>query len=112
MRIGIAASAAALSLACALPARASNEFEDGFKDELGRLAAQQAVSGGQQLVSTLLSAYLQAARSRAAQPEPREYRPRGQRHGREHGHRRDRRHDPQMGHYDHSHEPFGYHCHP
>jgi len=35
-------------------ARASDEFEDGFKDELGRLAAHEAVSIGRGVLASIL----------------------------------------------------------
>lgn len=109
MRIAIVSCAAALALACALPAHAKDEFEDGFKDELGRIAARTAVSGARHLIVGLLSADWSAARADPVEPadsEPHRH------YGREHGEHRDRRHDPAWGHYDHSHGPYGYHCHP
>lgn len=112
MRIAIAAGAAALALACALPARAGDQFEDGFKDELGRLAARQAVSGAQELVRVLLTTDWRTPQPRAADPPRWEHRPREQHYERDHGYYRDRLHDPSIGHYDHTHAPFGYHCHP
>jgi hypothetical protein len=118
MRIAIATAAAALVLACAFPARAGDEFEDAFKSELGRLAAQQAVSGAQHLLTALVTAGVRAARASAhdhpapeewEEPEPRRRSPR---YERDHGHHLDRLHDPSRGHYDHTHGASGYHCHP
>jgi hypothetical protein len=36
------------------PARAGDEFEDGFKDELGRVAAHEAVAVGRGLLARIL----------------------------------------------------------
>jgi hypothetical protein len=38
----------------ASPASAGDEFEDGFKDELGRIAAHEAVGAGRQILATIL----------------------------------------------------------
>ncbi len=115
MRIAIVVGAAALTLACALPARAGDQFEEGFKDELGRIAARQAVSGARFLLIELLSANWQTAQTAPPDPPIWEHRhrtPRTPHYEREHGDHRDRLHDPAWGHYDHTHEPLGYHCHP
>lgn len=49
-----AIAAAALSFAAPGDARAGDEFEDGFKDELGRIAAHEAVGAGRQILATIL----------------------------------------------------------
>jgi len=49
-----ALSAAGLLLAPAPEARAGDEFEDGFKDELGRLAAHEAVGIGRGVLAQIL----------------------------------------------------------
>lgn len=36
------------------PAQAKNEFEDGFKDELGRIAAHEAVRAGKHVVAAVV----------------------------------------------------------
>jgi hypothetical protein len=51
-----ALSAAGLFLSAAPEARAGDEFEDGFKDELGRLAAHEAVGIGRGILAEVLLA--------------------------------------------------------
>jgi hypothetical protein len=51
-----ALSAAGLFLSAAPEARAGDEFEDGFKDELGRVAAHEAVGIGRGVLAGILLA--------------------------------------------------------
>jgi hypothetical protein len=51
--ITVIACAAALLVAAA-PASAKDEFEDGFKDELGRIAAHEAVGAGRAMLGYIL----------------------------------------------------------
>jgi hypothetical protein len=51
-----ALSAAGLCLCVSPEARAGDEFEDGFKDELGRLAAHEAVVVGRGILAQVLLA--------------------------------------------------------
>jgi hypothetical protein len=61
-----------LALMGAEPARAGDEFEDGFKDELGRIAAHEAVRGGRQILAGILlgGAYAPAAPQPVGYYEP------------------------------------------
>jgi hypothetical protein len=52
--MGVGMTGLALALLGAEPARAGDEFEDGFKDELGRIAAHEAVRGGRQILASIL----------------------------------------------------------
>jgi hypothetical protein len=52
MSVGV--TGLALALVGAEPSRAGDEFEDGFKDELGRIAAHEAVRGGRQILASIL----------------------------------------------------------
>jgi len=49
--IALAALAGAVALLAAGPARANNEFQNGFEDQLGRIAAYGAVNLGLQLLT-------------------------------------------------------------
>jgi hypothetical protein len=49
--LAIAALVAAVALTGARPARANNEFKNGFEDQLGRIAAYGAVNLGLQILS-------------------------------------------------------------
>lgn len=52
--IGVGITGLALVLMGTSPAEAKNEFEDGFKDELGRIAAHEAVGAGRQILAGIL----------------------------------------------------------
>jgi hypothetical protein len=54
MRNGVGIAGLALALMSASPAEAKDEFEDGFKDELGRIAAHEAVGVGRQVLASVL----------------------------------------------------------
>ena len=49
--IALAALAGAVALIAAGPARANNDFQNGFEDQLGRIAAYGAVNLGLQILS-------------------------------------------------------------
>ena len=65
----------ALVLSGAEPASAKDEFEDGFKDELGRIAAHEAVRGGRQILASILLGGPSGPPPAAYQPEPAYYEP-------------------------------------
>jgi hypothetical protein len=52
--MGVGVTGLSLALLGAAPAQAGDEFEDGFKDELGRIAAHEAVRGGRQILASFL----------------------------------------------------------
>jgi len=55
MQMGMGITGLALVvLIAASPATAKNEFENGFKDELGRVAAHEAVGAGRQILAGIL----------------------------------------------------------
>lgn len=54
VRVWLAALSTAGFLLAAPDARAGDEFEDGFKDELGRLAAHEAVGIGRGVLASIL----------------------------------------------------------
>ncbi|HEY8156184.1 MAG TPA: hypothetical protein VII72_18785 [Myxococcota bacterium] len=49
--VALAALAGAVALIAAGPARANNEFQNGFEDQLGRIAAYGAVNVGLQILT-------------------------------------------------------------
>jgi hypothetical protein len=61
VRNGVGVTGLALALLSASPAEAKDEFEDGFKDELGRIAAHEAVGVGRQVLAGFLLAGPQVA---------------------------------------------------
>ena len=54
VRNSVGVTGLALALMSASPAEAKDEFEDGFKDELGRIAAHEAVVVGRQVLAGIL----------------------------------------------------------
>lgn len=54
VRMGAGITGLALVLMGSSPAAAKNEFENGFKDELGRVAAHEAVGAGRQILAGVL----------------------------------------------------------
>lgn len=69
-RVGLAFAAGALLLG-ASPARAGGEFEDGFEDQLGRIAAVEVVRFGKAILFGGLDPYAHRGRVRRAGPPPR-----------------------------------------
>jgi hypothetical protein len=68
--MGVGVTGLSLALLGAAPAQAGDEFEDGFKDELGRIAAHEAVRGGRQILASILLGGPQPVAAPAAYHEP------------------------------------------
>jgi hypothetical protein len=70
LKRGMGIAGLSLALLGAPPASAGDEFEDGFKDELGRIAAHEAVRGGRQILANILFGGPPAVVAAPAPPPP------------------------------------------
>lgn len=96
----LGALAAAMFLAAPEGARAGDEFEDGFKDELGRLAAHQAVVVGRGVLAQVLLGGYPGYYYPVDYPTHRpHYYDRGHERGYDHGHGHYRHHGGYPGYY-------------